>query len=100
MKPTSIKRSSPTELTFLWDDGHDTKYTFQQLRDLCPCAGCAGETILFREYHAPEQDKSTPGRYTLNNIQPIGSYAIQLTWGDGHNTGIYTYEYLLQLTTR
>ena len=100
MKPTSIKRSSSTELTFTWDDGRNTGYTFEQLRDNCPCAGCSGETILFREYHAPEQDKTIPGRYELTGIQPVGSYAIQFTWGDGHNTGIYTYELLLQLPNR
>lgn len=97
MKPASIKKSTPTELTITWDDEHTTIYTLEQLRDNCPCAGCSGETILFREYHAPEHDKTIPGRYELNNIQPVGSYALQLTWGDGHNTGIYTYEFLLRL---
>ena len=35
--------------------------------------------------------------FKIKNITTVGGYAIQITWKDGHNTGIYTYEYLLQL---
>jgi len=39
----------------------------------------------------------TPEMYLVKNIETVGEYAIQITWKDGHNTGIYTYEYLLEL---
>ncbi|MCU0407189.1 MAG: DUF971 domain-containing protein [Ignavibacteriaceae bacterium] len=39
----------------------------------------------------------TPEMYLIKNIEVIGEYAIQITWKDGHNTGIYTYEYLMDL---
>ena len=39
----------------------------------------------------------TPEMYIIKNIETVGEYAIQITWKDGHNTGIYTYEYLQEL---
>jgi len=32
--------------------------------------------------------------YEIKNIETVGEYAIQITWKDGHNTGIYSWEYL------
>lgn len=97
MKPKSIKKINPHELRILWDDDHETVYTLERLRDRCPCAGCAGETLLLHRYDAPEPERSTHGRYELKSIQTVGSYAVQMTWGDGHATGIYTFEYLNNL---
>ena|SRR6266849_1790547 len=97
MKPTAIKKISPAELKISWEDGKESIFPIQRLRDNCPCAGCSGETVLLREYHPAEPDRTTPGRYELTAVQLVGSYAIQLTWGDGHNTGIYTFEFLRKL---
>lgn len=99
MKPTNIKKTSPLFLDITWDDGHKQIISIQQLRDRCPCAGCAGETIILHEYRPPEPNRSAPGRYDLTNIIPVGSYAFQIIWGDGHNTGIYTYELLRRINT-
>lgn len=46
--------------------------------------------------HAPDNILSlTPARsYTVNELLPVGHYAIQPIWDDGHSTGIYTWEYL------
>ena len=38
-----------------------------------------------------------PGEYELNSIQTVGNYALQLIWGDGHQTGIYTFDYLREI---
>jgi DUF971 family protein len=94
MRPTSIKRSPGSELLVQWDDGHASRFPLTQLRDECPCAGCQGESILLREYVPPPADKTTPGRYELRNVTLVGSYAMQCEWGDGHATGIYTWERL------
>ena len=97
MKPTSIKRISTTEIRITWEDGKETVHTLEQLRDNCPCAGCSGETVLLHGYRPPKPDRTTPGRYELTDIRQVGSYAVQITWGDGHNTGIYTFERLRNL---
>jgi DUF971 family protein len=96
MTPKSIKKSGPNELKVIWLNGHESVYTFEDLRDFCPCATCSGETLLLHEYRPAEPDRTTPGRYDLTKIELVGSYAIQLHWGDGHGTGIYTWNLLLR----
>jgi DUF971 family protein len=93
-KPTSIKRSADTELTVTWNDGKTSTYSFKQLRDACPCAVCKGETILFKTYKPNPLPIHTPGMYDLKKIEQVGTYAIKIIWGDGHDTGIYSFEYL------
>ncbi len=95
MIPVKVRQVSPTELRIEWDDGHVGRYTMQTLRDNCPCASCRIE----REEAEGTMTLPvlTPGKYDLRGVEPVGSYALQISWGDGHRTGIYTYEYLRQL---
>jgi DUF971 family protein len=97
MGPTQIKQVSATSLFVKWDDGHESTYTLQYLRDECPCASCKGETVLLRSYSPIKLPVMTPGKYELKSIQQVGNYAIQIYWGDGHQTGIYSWEYLHSL---
>ncbi|MCU0483854.1 MAG: DUF971 domain-containing protein [Chloroflexi bacterium] len=72
-----------------WADGHLSVYDFEALRWLCPCAYCRGET------GSPGWLDSNPvltaEQTRLAALEPVGSYALCPTWGDGHHTGIYTY---------
>jgi DUF971 family protein len=88
-----ITLSSPDFLSVKWDDGHSSIIYLHTLRDQCPCAGCQGETVLLKTYK-PEIHPDLPGKYTLKGIQQVGRYAVQISWGDGHSTGLYTWEYL------
>lgn len=97
MKPLSIKRTTPNVITISWQDGHVSEIKVETLRDACPCAGCTGEQVLLREYRPSAPDKTMPGRYELHSIIPVGMYAVQIQWGDGHGTGIYTWEHLRSL---
>jgi len=96
--PTSIKQISPELLEIQWSDGHISKYELKHLRLECPCATCNGETILWKHY-GPTKQIMIPmlDQITLTGIRVVGNYAIQLSWKDGHNTGIYTWEYLRKL---
>ncbi|MGD0591155.1 MAG: DUF971 domain-containing protein [Bacteroidota bacterium] len=96
MIASKIQLSSPLELSIQWDDGHATIISLRTLRDHCPCAGCQGETVLLKTY-TPKPQPQLPGRYNLIGIQQVGHYAIQISWGDGHSTGIYTWDYLRNL---
>ncbi|HEY9186823.1 MAG TPA: DUF971 domain-containing protein [Ignavibacteria bacterium] len=98
MKPIKIRKESENIILIIWDSGKETRFTLKQLRDECPCATCKGETILFKTYTPNKSDIELPGKYELKSIVPIGNYAIQLIWGDGHDTGLYSWEYLLSLT--
>jgi len=92
-----LKRLSPDTLNLFWDDGHVSPVSLQALRDHCPCAGCQGESVLFRSYAAPAPDKGLPGRYVLQGAESVGNYAMKFNWGDGHDQGIYTWEHLRRL---
>ncbi len=95
--PTNItldKTKGILEIT--WDDGLQSQYPLSQLREACPCVECRGGHQFMGLEHAPDDIlKLTPVRsYAVTGLSPIGNYAIQPTWDDGHATGIYTWEYL------
>ncbi len=96
MKPLSIKQTDQQTITITWDDSLVTPLPITQLRDECPCAECKGETILMQQI-LPVLKPHRPGHYDISSIVPVGSYAVQITWGDGHATGLYSWEYLRQL---
>ncbi len=96
MIASKITLLSPAELSIKWDDGHNTVISLKTLRDQCPCAGCRGETVLLKTYE-PAKQPDLPGKYTLAGIQQVGHYAVQISWKDGHSTGIYTWEILRDL---
>ncbi len=95
--PNQIKQSSPSQLRIEWNDGHVSEYDLKYLRHQCPCANCKGETILWKSYIPEKREEETPDMFILTSIQTVGSYAIQISWKDGHNTGIYTWENLRSL---
>ena len=67
------------------------------LRAQCPCASCREQRNAppdpFRVLSASEA-AAVP---MLVDIEPVGRYGLRLVWFDGHNTGIFTYEYLRNL---
>lgn len=97
MNPAQIKILDKQTLLIKWEDNSESKISLKYLRDECPCAGCKGETILLKTYRPPAPKVNSPGRYEIKNIETVGGYAIQLSWMDGHNTGIYSWSYLTEL---
>ena len=89
-----IDEATMAEILLLdWQDGHKGAITLRTLRDRCPCAGCQGETVLLRTF-APAPAPELPGKYKLVGANQVGSYALGISWADGHQTGIYTWETL------
>jgi len=96
MRPANIQIIGQ-ELAIKWDDGAESFITLEKMRRHCPCAGCAGERdIMGNVYKAPEKPL-TPPAFQLRQLQHVGGYAIQPVWGDGHSTGLYSYDYLQRL---
>jgi len=95
--PKTIKLKDKSILEILWEDESVIKIGLKYLRDECPCATCKGETVLLKTYRPPVKKLLTPEMYLIKNIETVGEYAIQISWKDGHSTGIYTYEYLQEL---
>ena len=72
-----------------WADGHKGVLPHRILRGLCPCAVCQGHQGTLRFVEGGDLD--------LREIEQVGNYALRLTWGDRHDSGIYTYRYLRKL---
>ncbi len=91
MTPTQFKlKQEEGTLTVVWSDGHEFCYSLRYLRGWCPCAGCQG--------HFNKVKKFIDGaNLDLQDLGPVGGYAVQPVWGDGHESGLYTYSYLLEL---
>jgi DUF971 family protein len=96
MRPQDIQHIG-NELAVKWNDGGEDFIPLESLRRACPCAGCKGETdIMGNLYKNPEQPL-TAKAFELVKIVSVGGYAIQPIWGDGHNTGIYSFDYLRRI---
>jgi DUF971 family protein len=99
MRPVQIKRDSVLgELRITWDDGLISVIPIKLLRDECPCAGCKGEVLFGKVYKPASLTVFQEGMYKLVELKAVGQYAIQAMWGDGHDTGIYSWEYLRALS--
>ena len=97
MNPKQIKIFEKENLLIKWNDNSESLIKLEYLRNECPCAGCKGETVLLKTYRPQKPVKTRPEMYKIKNITTVGGYAIQITWKDGHDTGIYTWDYLKQL---
>jgi DUF971 family protein len=79
-------------LLISWTDGHESVHPYEPLRRGCPCAWCAGEGG--QKGTVDEHTQFSAEQTTIYELQPIGRYGLTPVWGDGHHTGIYTYERL------
>jgi DUF971 family protein len=96
MRPGDIQAIGE-ELAIKWDDGKETYVTLEKLRRACPCAGCKGEMdVLGNVYKDPDRPLA-PNAFRLVRITMVGGYAVQPVWGDGHSTGLYSFDYLLRV---
>jgi DUF971 family protein len=91
-KPTEIslhKKSRILEITFA--DGEHFEFSCEFLRVHSPSAEVQG--------HGPGQGVLQLGKedVVINKIEPVGAYAIQPSFDDGHDTGIYSWETLYDL---
>jgi len=86
---TLHQKSKTLEIAF--DDGLNCTLPFEFLRVHSPSAEVRG--------HGPGQEVLQVGKkdVLLTEIEPVGSYAIKLVFDDGHNSGLYTWEYLHEL---
>jgi len=100
-KPTAVKIhvKSGTGVDITWADGHSSHFDFAYLREQCPCATCNDERDK-KDKMAAMNLQTSP---LLQMYKPkakaqaatqVGSYAIQISFSDGHSTGIYSYDYL------
>jgi len=86
-------------LIIAWKDGHRSLFPFDDLRRECPCASCEEargkrEAAGGRPLVVLTGPVLRRGEAQVTDYRPVGWYALNFTWNDGHDTGIYTYEFL------
>ncbi|MFZ2123511.1 MAG: DUF971 domain-containing protein [Rhodoferax sp.] len=83
---TVHSQSRVLEISF--SDGASFRIPFELMRVYSPSAEVAG--------HGPGQEVLQTGKreVTLSGLEPVGNYAIQPSFSDGHDTGIYSWDYL------
>lgn len=97
--PVSLRKDGAIGLLVEWSDGHASRYTWQHLREHCPCAGCREEKLKPPDpFRILKPDELAP-RPPLAPVEMprVGRYAYKIVWNDGHDTGLYTLETLRAL---
>jgi len=90
--PTEIKLHQQSRiLEIAFDDGSRYRLPYEFLRVYTPSAEARG--------HGPGQETLQTGKKNvmLLNVEPVGTYALKLIYDDGHDSGLYTWEYLHEL---
>ena len=89
----TVERTRGLSVTFA--DGHLAEIDLMRLRLSCPCAACRS---LRERGEAPWPQHSHPDRLSINDAQLHGAWGLNVTWSDGHSTGIYSFELLRKLS--
>ena len=102
-KIKELTEFSDTAIYILWEDGHESVYLYEDLRQLCPCAGCSKlkktgktEKLSFKK-KIPVRTEETNIRSL--KVENVGHYGIKFYWNDRHDTGIYTFDFLRENCT-
>jgi DUF971 family protein len=93
IEPTRISEESERDISIVWSDDAKTDYNAAQLRRACPCASCVnewtGEKIL--------KDEKISDDISFLKTSLVGRYALNFHFSDGHETGIFTFQFLRKL---
>lgn len=82
------------EVAIAWSDGRESYFEFEYLRSISPSAENQGEVDILGVRHGG-QDKSLRFHGVIvRGWAVVGNYAIRFDFSDGHNSGLYSYEYL------
>jgi len=78
------------KVLFSWNSGLVSEVSISKLRGMCPCASCQGHG------NAPRFINNTVK--SIKKTEFVGRYALTFIFSDGHSTGIYSWEFLRQIT--
>jgi DUF971 family protein len=94
-----LKRDEKLEIQ--WQDGLTSVYPIAYLRKHCPCASC--KTFRAAQASKPRTSltvfsKTAEGPLAATHAELVGGYALRIDWSDQHNTGIYSFDYLREIS--
>lgn len=103
-EPEHIAISKSKGIKIDWKDQHHSDYPLAFLRDECPCASCTGAHGTPPQKSNYSAEKASSDLFPMYKpslkmveVEPVGSYAIRITWSDGHNTGIYSFDHFRRI---
>ncbi len=96
IEPTEISQESNSQLRITWADGRVCNYRAAALRRACPCAQCVDEWTGERTL----RPQTISEEIEIGDLNIVGRYALNFRWSDGHETGIYSFQYLRDLCER
>lgn len=99
--PTGIERIGETAINIVWSDDVQTRWTVAELRKACPCATCREK----KRADAKERESASPiglpvlsaaeaRPLRIESMRPVGTYAYNISFSDGHSSGIFTFALL------
>jgi DUF971 family protein len=95
----NVNLTTGTGMDIEWKDGHHSHYSFPFLRDACPCALCDDERS--KSNRQPGEPPRAAGALPMfkaaakpTSAEGVGKYAIKFHWNDGHELGIYSWQFL------
>ncbi len=98
--PVSIEREGANSIRMTWSDGRVLTYSASVLRNACPCATCREKRNAAAE--KPKASLSLPvlaanelQPLTITGMHPVGNYAYNIRFSDGHDSGIFSFSMLL-----
>ncbi len=106
MRPETIEREGPAGLIIGWSDGSRRRYTASRLRAACPCATCRekksavttpaiGKSAKVSLLPVLSLQEARPT--AIEHMRPVGNYAYNIGFSDGHDSGIFTFDLLSEL---
>lgn len=99
--PTDLQRLEDGSLEIRFSDGARRVYTPAALRAACPCATCrekkSGKKKASLSLPVLTLEEARP--VTVSSMRPVGNYAYNIVFSDGHDSGIFTFDYLYNLGT-
>ena len=112
MNPVDLSINDENSLVIHWSDGLVQTIPVASLRKQCPCANCRAQRMDGDDEPPPESttqpespDTSTgfrlpvvSGPVSIERMAPMGNYAYNIRFSDGHQTGIFSFEFLRQVS--
>jgi DUF971 family protein len=93
VEPREISQESNSLLRITWADEKVCDYEAASLRRACPCAQCVNEWTGERTL----KPDAVSDEIEIKDVSIVGRYALNFRWSDGHETGIYSFQYLRDL---
>ncbi|MCS1408424.1 MAG: hypothetical protein M2R45_01599 [Verrucomicrobia subdivision 3 bacterium] len=96
MQPVDIQVIG-NALAIKWDNQSESFIPVETLRHRCPCASCQGEKDIMGNVYKDSPKPLEPNAFEIKQLAKVGGYAIRPVWGDGHATGLFSFDYLIKL---